>query len=295
MSRVCHFMNSQVNRGNVAFPAHVFLDLFGTLIYPTSPIHIRYNQVAQFNGFSSFNLSANNFKTAFKQTNQKFPNYGKNYHLTHHGQGKNLQMSPKDWWLKVIKDTFIDSLNSQDKQSGSKMREIEELSELIYEDFQKNENEEIYKNYDDTITFINYLIREGINFSILTNSDPKIMNALPPRLKSLLSSSKDTNNLNNDIQVFTSWDLGYTKPDKRIWDFAISKLNLSKSNNRLIHVGDDFQEDFLGAKSADLESIWLHRLDNHQKISKPIQNYVGNYEFKQNERIHSLDELCGFL
>ncbi|POW18154.1 hypothetical protein PSHT_06136 [Puccinia striiformis] len=234
------------------------------------------SRVAQFNGFSSFNLSANNFKTAFKQTNQKFPNYGKNYHLTHHGQGKNLQMSPKDWWLKVIKDTFIDSLNSQDKQSGSKMREIEELSELIYEDFQKNENEEKYTNYDDTITFINYLIREGINFSILTNSDPKIMNALPPRLKSLLSSSKDTNNLNNDIQVFTSWDLGYTKPDKRIWDFAISKLNLS-------------------AKSAGLESIWLHRLDNHQKISKPIQNYVGNYEFKQNERIHSLDELCGFF
>jgi hypothetical protein len=27
-------------------------------------------------------------------------------------------MSPKDWWLKVVKRTFEDSLNDQDRPSG---------------------------------------------------------------------------------------------------------------------------------------------------------------------------------
>ncbi|EFP77564.2 uncharacterized protein PGTG_03520 [Puccinia graminis f. sp. tritici CRL 75-36-700-3] len=289
MSGLCH-LSSRIQR-NGTHPAHVFLDLFGTLIYPALPIHIRYNQIAHANGFGDFKLSAKNFKTAFKKTNKEFPNYGKNAWVTDN-QEKHVRMLPKDWWLKVVKGTFEDSLNAQESLPRPKLSEIEKISELIYEEFLTNEDEKIYKNYEDTLDFINYLTTEKIGFSILTNSDPKILNALPPSLKELLFS-KDQ--INSQFQAFTSWDIGFSKPDQRIWDSAISQLNLNKSKDRLIHVGDDFQEDFLGAKSAGIGSIWLDRQDNHQKISKPINNEIANHQFKAHERIHSLNELIGFL
>ncbi|OAV93487.1 hypothetical protein PTTG_07729 [Puccinia triticina 1-1 BBBD Race 1] len=289
-----HHLSSSFNRIEATQTSHVFLDLFGTLIFPASPIHIRYNHIARSNGFSGFDVSAKNFKTAFKKTNQEFPNYGKNcwVPLSNNPEGS-VRMSPKDWWLKVVKGTFEDSLNSQEKKSlTTELREIDKISELIYEDFLTNENEKIYKTYDDTLDFINYLLREKIGFSILTNSDPKILDALPPRLKDLLSS-KDRKT--SESNAFTSWDIGFAKPDTRIWDSAIRQLNLSKSNDRLLHVGDDFHEDFLGAKSAGICSIWLDRKDNDRKISKPIENKIENYEFQGNERVRSLNELIGQL
>ncbi|KAA1090956.1 hypothetical protein PGT21_019077 [Puccinia graminis f. sp. tritici] len=291
MSGLCH-LSSRIQRNGTHPPAHVFLDLFGTLIYPALPIHIRYNQIAHANGFGDFKLSAKNFKTAFKKANQEFPNYGKNAWVTDN-QEKHVRMFPKDWWLKVVNGTFEDSLKTQDRRpSGPKISEIDKISQLVYEEFLTNEDEKIYKNYEDTLDFINYLLTEKIGFSILTNSDPKILNALPPSLRELLFS-KDQ--INSQFQAFTSWDIGFSKPDQRIWDSAISQLNLNKSNDRLIHLGDDFQEDFLGAKSAGIGSIWLDRKDNHQKISKPIDNEIANHQFKAHERIHSLNELIGFL
>ncbi|PLW15023.1 hypothetical protein PCASD_07900 [Puccinia coronata f. sp. avenae] len=56
MSRLCQ-PSSRHSR------SHIFLDLFGTLIYPTLPVHIRYNQLARDNGFGHFQLSEANFKT----------------------------------------------------------------------------------------------------------------------------------------------------------------------------------------------------------------------------------------
>jgi len=300
MSRLLYHRSSASRR---VHPRHVFLDLFGTLIYPTLPVHLRYNQIAQSNGFGDFQLTADHFKAAFKKINREFPNYGKNSWLFINScsQEKNVRMSPKDWWLKVIRATFENSLNPQEPNSAlARTREIEEVSELVYEAFLTNEDGRIYSNYEDTSDFIKYLVREEIDFSILTNSDPKIMNALPRSLEELLTGTVDEDPASGPSRrskIFTSWDLGVTKPDKQVWASVISMLGLSQASHRLIHIGDDFEEDFLGAKSAGLAAVWLDREDNLRRISKAIENNAKgqHYQFMEHERVCSLNELIGWL
>jgi len=210
-------------------------------------------------------------------------------------------MSPKDWWLKVIRATFENSLNPPEPNSAlARTREIEEVSELVYEAFLTNEDGRIYSNYEDTSDFIKYLVREEIDFSILTNSDPKIMNALPRSLEELLTGTVDEDPASGPSRrskIFTSWDLGVTKPDKQVWASVISMLGLSQASHRLIHIGDDFEEDFLGAKSAGLAAVWLDREDNLRRISKAIENNAKgqHYQFMEHERVCSLNELIGWL
>lgn len=91
--------------------SHIFLDLFGTLIYPTLPVHLHYNRIATLNGFDDFGVTEGNFKSAFKKINQRFPNYGKLK------QDVPSAMTPKHWWLQVIAETFKNSTHFQEKKS----------------------------------------------------------------------------------------------------------------------------------------------------------------------------------
>lgn len=270
--------------------SHIFLDLFGTLIYPTLPVHLHYNRIATLNGFDDFGVTEGNFKSAFKKINQRFPNYGKLK------QDVPSAMTPKHWWLQVIAETFKNSTHFQEKKSTFKLEEIEALSKLIYHKFSNNEDGELYSNYPDTMGFVDFLTRSKISFSLITNSDPGILHALPSSLRTLvLTKDQVPEDQSNQIQVFTSWEIGFPKPDRRIWDFAMTNLDLNPRSDRILHIGDDFEEDFLGAKSVGIDSTWLDRKHNERKISKPIATNIQHYPFGLNERISSLTELIGCL
>lgn len=158
-------------------------------------------------------------------------------------------------------------------------RQIEEVSELIYEAFLTNEDGRIYSNYEDTSDFIKYLVREEIDFSILTNSDPKIMNALPKGLEELLTWNVDEDAASGPSRrskIFTSYDLGVTKPDKQVWASVISILGLSQANDRFIHIGDDFEEcanySLLGCCVFNLDEMY-HCYEVHSNAFMPAADF----------------------
>ena len=50
---------------------------------------------------------------------------------------------------------------------------------------------------------------------------------------------------------------GIQKPDPRLFEIAIERAGCAK--RQLLHVGDSFQNDIIGAKQAGIKSVWLNR------------------------------------
>ena len=50
---------------------------------------------------------------------------------------------------------------------------------------------------------------------------------------------------------------GIQKPDPRLFEIAIERAGCTK--RQLLHVGDSFQNDIIGAKQAGIKSVWLNR------------------------------------
>ncbi len=59
--------------------------------------------------------------------------------------------------------------------------------------------------------------------------------------------------------VVLAQDYGVQKPDPRLFEIAIKRAGCTK--RQLLHIGDSFQNDIIGAKRAGVKSVWLNRQD----------------------------------
>ena len=62
-------------------------------------------------------------------------------------------------------------------------------------------------------------------------------------------------------EVFTSLDIGHTKPDPRIYHFALKALAIQPEETLMI--GDRLDTDILGASRAGIRSLHLHWRSRH--------------------------------
>jgi putative hydrolase of the HAD superfamily len=53
--------------------------------------------------------------------------------------------------------------------------------------------------------------------------------------------------------VFSSWDLGFEKPDPRFFRYVIEKLRTGPAN--CIMIGDNYEKDIVGAKTTGMKTI----------------------------------------
>lgn len=79
--------------------------------------------------------------------------------------------------------------------------------------------------------------------------------------------------------VVISEAVGYSKPEKEIFDAALQKAGQIPSGS--IFIGDSYENDYLGGKNAGMKAIWLDR--------KKSPNPAGC------ESVHSLVELIDHL
>jgi len=57
--------------------------------------------------------------------------------------------------------------------------------------------------------------------------------------------------------TITAREIGFAKPDKRIFDAACARLGVAAEH--VLHVGDDAALDIVGARGAGLRTAWLNR------------------------------------
>ncbi|MBN2486208.1 MAG: YjjG family noncanonical pyrimidine nucleotidase [Bacteroidales bacterium] len=106
-------------------------------------------------------------------------------------------------------------------------------------------NAPLKKNlFDNCIEVLDYLFRK-YNLYIVTNG------FYETQLKKMQSSDIDR----FFKKVFTSDKLGYSKPDSKIFEYAIKSVNARKCES--LFIGDDFVNDIEGPKKFGIDQVWL--------------------------------------
>ena len=69
--------------------------------------------------------------------------------------------------------------------------------------------------------------------------------------------------LNSGLKPFIelmviSEECGFSKPDRRIFDYTFNLLNRSHTSSRTLMIGDKLETDILGARNIEIDSCWFN-------------------------------------
>ncbi|MEH7386433.1 HAD family hydrolase [Bacillus sp. JJ1521] len=117
------------------------------------------------------------------------------------------------------------------------------------------------------------------HFPLCFSTDPniiKIVKAIKTKVKVGIITNGSTQrqkakimntNLNSCFDlIIISEEVGFSKPDKRIFELALNKLNVEPE--AALFVGDNIEKDIGGCKNANIKGIWFnpHRIKNDTEI-----------------------------
>jgi FMN phosphatase YigB (HAD superfamily) len=139
-----------------------------------------------------------------------------------------------------------------------------------------------YSLYPDVLPFFRSLgdsttdlhrHKQNTTIGVLTNSDdrvPRILSSLGLQVGSRrygepLHDQQKNPYRNHDIDfVALSYDVGFSKPDPRIFDATKKMAQKAVGQDlRCIHIGDDLEKDYYAAQAAGWQSVLLDRKDEH--------------------------------
>lgn len=159
-------------------------------------------------------------------------------------------------WGDLADKYFKRYLNKELSFNEQRMSRIKELFrtvgiELTDQDAEPEFNTYLsfYRNYwkafDDVIPCLNQL--SDVQLGIITNGD----------YEQQIDKLKKVGLIDYFATVVTSGEVGYSKPDKKIFLDACKRV--SKSPSDCYYVGDDFGIDILGSNAAGMKGIWINR------------------------------------
>ncbi|MEH7344969.1 HAD family hydrolase [Bacillus sp. JJ1532] len=123
------------------------------------------------------------------------------------------------------------------------------------QDFWNNNFPQCFSINQNTINIVN-AIKIQAKVAIITNGSTQ-------RQKAKIINT----NLNSCFDIIIiSEEVGFSKPDKRIFELALNKLNVEPEAAFL--VGDDIEKDIGGCQNANIKGIWFnpHMIKNDTEI-----------------------------
>nr|XP_028561531.1 LOW QUALITY PROTEIN: haloacid dehalogenase-like hydrolase domain-containing protein 3 [Podarcis muralis] len=161
------------------------------------------------------------FRQAYRAQSLHFPNYGSDRGL-----------SSKQWWMDVVMETF--------RLSGIHGKEVvRPIAEKLYRDYSSARNWELLPGARDTLKQCQ---RMGVPMAVISNFDQRLQEVLT---RCGLRQHFDF--------VLTSEEVGFAKPDKRIFLEALRIAGVSPQ--LAAHVGDDYVNDYKAAREAGMHSF----------------------------------------
>lgn len=223
-------------------PHYVSFDLWDTIYTPRKPIPEQYYDISH----NEFHLDKlvesikHDFVKIHAEMLKKYPNYGKT--SDHIG-------SSDQWWKELIVQVYGLPHYSQDGES-------DRLCERLLQHFSSSE---AYVLYDDAVPVLEALTKSNVPIVASTNSDDRVY----PILESL-----GVDHYFSSVNL--SYDLGCSKPDRKFYNrifherFDAAKradpsLQMSSYLERVWHVGDDYDKDFVGSIKAGWNGVLLDR------------------------------------
>lgn len=150
--------------------------------------------------------------------------------------------------------TYMRNLRIMESLKDLDYPQITEATALEFQKIYEEELDNIVM-HDAVFETLNFLKAQNIPISIITNGPTDHQYKKIIQLN-LLNWVKEDN-------VIISQATGFQKPDREIFQLAEKEFNLTAENT--LYVGDSFENDVVGAKSAGWKSLWF----NHRNRQIP--------------------------
>ncbi|KAG2146485.1 HAD-like domain-containing protein [Suillus bovinus] len=199
----------------------VTFDALHTLVTPRLPIYVQYSQTfAPYLGVLEPGLLKQSFKVALSQVQKENPTY----------QGNS---GAEGWWSEVIKRTAIGAGANQQAVDSS-------LPQIVPSLMERFSSRQGYKLFHDSLPVLRRLHHMNIRTALISNTDTRMFSVLKdleiaPYLGSILLSEA----------------VGIEKPSAEIF--------LPMEMQDSVHVGDELESDYRGARAAGMHALLLRR------------------------------------
>ncbi|MGG0154742.1 HAD family hydrolase [Bacillus mycoides] len=183
----------------------------------------------------------------------------------------------------AVKNAMLQKFKEYDKKSYGHSDKVKVLESFFDEfppkyrlprnciqDFWNNNFPKCFSINQNTINII-ITIKSHIKVGIITNGSTQRQKA--KIMNTGLNEYFDT--------IIISEEVGFSKPDKRIFELALNKLNVQSED--VLFVGDDLEKDIAGCQNANIKGIWFN--------PNMIKN---NTDTKPDAEITSFDNLLSY-
>ncbi|KAI9316360.1 HAD-like domain-containing protein [Dichotomocladium elegans] len=242
----------------------ITFDAYNTLFKPRGSLSAQYAQEAACHGINVTKLAvSHSFGAAYKKQLGRAPFYG-----------LKLGMTPRAWWEELVYATLLGAGATKQELDPA----FDRLFDALYNRFTTKDG---YTTFPDVQKSLVELKRRGYQMGVISNSDERVLSVI----KSLeLDSHFDF--------VLPSCLAGHEKPDIEIFEKAL-RIAGERAENA-IHVGDDVEKDYHGARNAGWHAILLERSKlSYQDSAPPLVPEVSQDQIPCS--ITSLQELCHVL
>lgn len=189
------------------------------------------------------------FRNNFKNLNKHHPNFGKNT------IGYNI------WWTILVTEVLSEKSKKEVKQSA-----WEEVAQKL---IHKYETDECWMKFNKSDEIIAAMKKEKKILGVISNFDP--------RLHHLLKNMK----LNDFDFVITSYEAQVQKPNEDIFKKALieaQKYFKPINPSEVLHIGNERDKDFEGAKNAGFNAILIDPEDGDFKNIEEFYDTLNNKE-----------------
>jgi len=204
----------------------VYFDAAGTLIKPSRRVGESYAAIAEKYGktVTPSELFAR-FRTCFDGAPRlAFPN----------AAADQIGRLERDWWKKLVGQVF---------EPFGRFDNFDDYFAELFDYFAEPNAWALFPEVLDTLAALK---QRGVTLAVISNFDSRLVRIL------------DGLGIGPWFaDVFVSSRVGYAKPDRRIFDVALSRHGLLAEN--AIHVGDSEANDLHGARNAGLKALLIDR------------------------------------
>ena len=215
----------------------ITMDVTGTIVSFRGTLEEHYLGAAKRCGVDDVDASKINeaFRLAYRETSDQYPCFGGD------------KITAKQWWKECVLKSF--------RYAGVEMDDYtaDMVFQRIYSTFGSNAT---YQIFPDAQPFLDWAKRRGLVCGVLSNADERYGDSILP----MLGLTHD----DLQFQVYSK-DIKLEKPDGRIFMTTINcgMPFLPSSDvvepSHVLHIGNDFQKDFEGARRVGMHSILLDR------------------------------------
>ncbi len=198
----------------------VTFDAAGTLIRLVRPPGVVYAEVARLFGLS---LDPERVQEAFRATIRSFAPPA--------DSTGPLPDDDRDWWRELVVRTM--------KTAGYQIDPFEDYFKVVYQAFARPG---VWELWPDVPLILTELTRLRIRVGIISNFDRRLYDVFAQ-----LGVREAFEH------VIISSEIGVRKPAARIFEEAARRFNVDV--NEILHVGDELDSDFAGARAAGLDAL----------------------------------------